>query len=141
MRRKGQQPRTRGRVVTVVDLVAVLVPRSELAIGREKVAVFDWRPRAGAQVGALRGQRHSKRVTHPVEQARRYAFALLKEIQSEIESNAAAHILLKQDGPYKGRISFPISYVAALSQISNLDIETNKKATQLKRIRLHNTDI
>jgi len=61
----------------------------------------------------------SKTVSHPVKQAREYAFALRKEIESRVDGQ----IFLKKDGPYKGNICFPISYLAILSEISNWDLE------------------
>ncbi len=60
-----------------------------------------------------------KKLTHPVKQAREYALALRDAIEARLEGR----ILMEQDGPYKGKISFPIGYVAVLSTISIDDIQ------------------
>src|SRR5262245_2194995 len=88
------------------------------------IEIKDWKPTtilvANHDTIELRLSSHNKKVTHPLKQARQYAIALMDEIQSRLEG----HILLEQDGPHKGRIAFPVSYLACLSQLSNRDIES-----------------
>lgn len=101
------------------DLV-VISPR----LGVLMIEIKDWKPSSIASANhdtiELRLQSHDKKVAHPLKQARQYAFALSDEIQSRLEGR----ILLERDGPYKGKILFPISYLACLSQISDRDIQT-----------------
>lgn len=98
----------------------VISPR----LGVLMIEIKDWKPTtilsADHDTIELRLHSHTKKVTHPLKQARQYALALMDEIQSRLEGR----ILLEQDGPHKGRISFPVSYLACLSQLSNRDIET-----------------
>jgi hypothetical protein len=42
----------------------------------------------------------------------------------EIQTRLEGRVLLERDGPHKGRIGFPISYLACLSRISESDIQT-----------------
>jgi hypothetical protein len=101
------------------DLI-VISPR----LGVLMIEIKDWKPTSIASAShdtvELRLPSHNKKVAHPLKQARQYAFALSDEIQSRLEGR----ILLERDGPYKGRILFPISYLACLSQISDRDIQT-----------------
>jgi hypothetical protein len=101
------------------DLV-VISPR----LGVLMIEIKDWKPSSIESANhdsiELRLQSHNKKVVHPLKQARQYAFALSDEIQSRLEGR----ILLAKDGPYKGKIRFPISYLACLSQISDRDIQT-----------------
>jgi hypothetical protein len=101
------------------DLV-VISPR----LGVLMIEIKDWKPSSIASANhdtiELRLHSHNKKVAHPLKQARQYAFALSDEIQSRLEGR----ILLAIDGPYKGKIRFPISYLACLSQISDRDIQT-----------------
>jgi UvrD-like helicase C-terminal domain/AAA domain/Nuclease-related domain len=97
----------------------VISPR----LGVLMIEIKDWKPStivsADHDTIELRLHAHNKKVIHPLKQARQYALALMDEIQSRLEGR----ILLEQDGPYRGNICFPISYLACLSQISNRDIE------------------
>jgi hypothetical protein len=97
----------------------VISPR----LGVLMIEVKDWKPTtilaADHDTIELRLHSHDKKVTHPLKQARQYAIALMDQIQSRLEGR----ILLAQDGPHKGRIAFPVSYVACLSQLSNHDLE------------------
>ena len=101
------------------DLV-VISPR----LGVLMIEIKDWKPStivsADHDTIELRLHSHDKKVAHPLKQARKYAFVLSDEIQSRLEGR----ILLAQDGLYKGKILFPISYLACLSQISDRDIQT-----------------
>jgi hypothetical protein len=101
------------------DLV-VISPR----LGVLMIEIKDWKPSSIASANhdtiELGLHSHNKKVAHPLKQARQYAFALSDEIQSRLEGR----ILLAEDGPYKGKIRFPISYLACLSQISDRDIQT-----------------
>src|SRR5262245_58751153 len=101
------------------DLV-VISPR----LGVLMIEIKDWKPSSIASADhdtiELRLHSHNKKVVHPLKQARQYAFALSDEIQSRLEGR----ILLAQDGRYKGKILFPISYLACLSQISDHDVQT-----------------
>jgi hypothetical protein len=101
------------------DLI-VISPR----LGVLMIEIKDWRPTsivsASHDTVELRLRSHDKKVVHPLKQARQYALALSDEIQSRLEGR----ILLERDGPYKGKILFPISYLACLSQISDHDIQT-----------------
>jgi hypothetical protein len=101
------------------DLV-VISPR----LGVLMIEIKDWKPSSIASANhdtiELGLHSHNKKVAHPLKQARQYAFALSDEIQSRLEGR----ILLAIDGPYKGKIRFPISYLACLSQISDRDIQT-----------------
>jgi hypothetical protein len=98
----------------------VISPR----LGVLMIEIKDWRPTtilaADHETIELRLHSHNKKVTHPLKQARQYALALMDEIQSRLEGR----ILLAQDGLHKGRIAFPVSYLACLSQLSNHDLET-----------------
>jgi hypothetical protein len=97
----------------------VISPR----LGVLMLEIKDWR--AGSILSAnndtieIQVQSGEKRVTHPVKQAREYAMALRDAIESRLEGR----ILMQQDGPYKGKIAFTISYAAVLSNISNEEIE------------------
>src|SRR5690349_1389046 len=97
----------------------VISPR----LGVLMIEIKDWKPTtisaADHDTVELRLPSHNKKVTHPLKQARQYALALMDEIQSRLEGR----ILLAQDGAHKGRIAFPVSYVACLSQLSNRDLE------------------
>jgi hypothetical protein len=88
------------------DLV-VISPR----LGVLMIEIKDWKPSsivsANNDTVEIRLHSHNKSVTHPLRQARQYVFALRDEIQSRLEGR----ILLQQDGPHKGRICFPISYL------------------------------
>ena len=101
------------------DLV-VISPR----LGVLMIEIKDWKPStivsANHDTIELRLHSHNKKVVHPLKQARKYAFVLSDEIQYRLEGR----ILLAQDGLYKGKIMFPISYLACLSQISDRDIQT-----------------
>jgi hypothetical protein len=112
------------------DLV-VISPR----LGVLMIEIKDWKPSSIASANhdtiELRLHSHNKKVAHPLKQARQYAFALSDEIQSRLEGR----ILLERDGPYKGKILFPISYLACLSQISERDIQ----ALELSSIFDHRT--
>lgn len=92
-------------------------------LGILTIEIKDWKTTtiisANNDIVELRLRLHSKRVMHPVKQAREYALAL----KSELESRADGYILLQKDGPYKGNACFPISHLAILSQISRRDIE------------------
>jgi len=98
----------------------VISPR----LGVLMIEIKDWKPSTIASADhdtiELRLHSHNKKVIHPLKQARKYAFVLSDEIQSRLEGR----ILLAQDGLYKGKILFPISYLACLSQISDRDIQT-----------------
>jgi hypothetical protein len=98
----------------------VISPR----LGVLMIEIKDWKPTtivaADHETIELRLQAHNKKVTHPLKQARQYALTLMDEIQSRLEGR----ILLAQDGPHKGKIAFPVSYLACLSQLSIRDIET-----------------
>jgi UvrD-like helicase C-terminal domain/AAA domain/Nuclease-related domain len=100
------------------DLV-VISPR----LGVLMIEIKDWKPSsiisANHDTVELRLHSHNKKVAHPLRQARQYAFALMDEIQSRLEGR----VLLEQDGPHRGKILFPISYLACLSQISDHDIQ------------------
>jgi hypothetical protein len=101
------------------DLI-VISPR----LGVLMIEIKDWKPSsivsANNDTVELRLHSHNKNVTHPLKQARQYVLALRDEIQTRLEGR----ILLQQDGPHKGRICFPISYLACLTQISDHDIQT-----------------
>jgi hypothetical protein len=88
------------------------------------IEIKDWKPSsivsANHDTIELRLHYHNKKVAHPLKQARQYTFALMDEIQSRLEGR----VLLAQDGPHKGKIRFPISYLACLSQISDGDLQT-----------------
>ena len=98
----------------------VISPR----LGVLMIEIKDWKPSTIASADhdtiELRLHSHNKKVIHPLKQARKYAFVLSDEIQSRLEGR----ILLAQDGLYKGKILFPISYLACLSEISDRDIQT-----------------
>src|SRR5262245_58376358 len=42
----------------------------------------------------------------------------------EIQTRLEGRVLLARDGPHRGKIGFPISYLACLSRISDSDIQT-----------------
>ena len=98
----------------------VISPR----LGVLMIEIKDWKPStifaAEHDTIELRLHSHNKKVAHPLKQARQYALALMDEIQSRLEGR----ILLEQDGPHKGKIAFPVSYLACVSQLSNRDIES-----------------
>lgn len=98
----------------------VISPR----LGVLMIEIKDWKSStivyANSDTIELHLRSHNKNVIHPLKQARQYVFALRDEIQNRLEGR----ILLQQDGPHKGKICFPISYLACLSQISERDIET-----------------
>jgi AAA domain/Nuclease-related domain/UvrD-like helicase C-terminal domain len=100
------------------DLV-VISPR----LGVLMIEVKDWRAgtisSASNDTVELRLRAHNKMTTHPVKQARAHALALKDEIESRLEGR----VLLKQDGPHRGGVSFPIGHIAVLSNISSHDIE------------------
>jgi len=90
----------------------VISPR----LGVLMIEIKDWKPEtivsADNNTIELRLQSHNKKVSHPLKQARQYALALRDEIQTRLEGR----VLLERDGPHKGRIGFPISYLACLSK-------------------------
>ncbi len=98
----------------------VISPR----LGVLMIEIKDWKPEtivsADNNTIELRLQSHNKKVSHPLKQARQYALALRDEIQTRLEGR----VLLVRDGPHKGKIGFPISYLACLSRISESDIQT-----------------
>ena len=98
----------------------VISPR----LGVLMIEIKDWKPdtivSADNNTIELRLRSHNKKVPHPLKQARQYALTLMDEIQTRLEGR----VLLEQDGPHKGRIKFPISYLACLSRISDSDIQT-----------------
>lgn len=63
-----------------------------------------------------RGDEHS--YVHPIEQAREYALTLITTIQNDL----LGRILLQRDGPHKGKLIFPVGYVAVLTNISRANL-------------------
>lgn len=98
----------------------VISPR----LGVLMIEIKDWKPdtivSADNNTIELRLQSHNKKVPHPLKQARQYALTLMDEIQTRLEGR----VLLQQDGLHRGKIGFPISYLACLSRISESDIQT-----------------
>ena len=98
----------------------VISPR----LGVLMIEIKDWKPStilsADNNTIELRLQSHNKKVPHPLKQARQYALTLMDEIQTRLEGR----VLLEQDGPHRGKIRFPVSYLACLSRISESDIQT-----------------
>src|SRR5262249_15247920 len=100
----------------------VISPR----LGVLMIEIKDWKPAtivsADHDTIELRLHSYEKRVTHPLRQARQYALTLMDEIQTRLEGR----VLLEQDGQHRGKIRFPISHLACLSQMSDRDIQTLK---------------
>lgn len=64
---------------------------------------------------------------HPIRQARRYMFNLLDRCKSE------APVLLRQEGPYAGKLYFPLAHCVILTQISKQQLE-NHPSENLRRL-------
>jgi hypothetical protein len=87
-------------------------------LGLLVIEVKDWLPstlrEASAHYVKIVIQNRELQLTHPEEQARRYAILL----KTKCEADRFAQTLLRPSGKYQGRLNFPIAWIAAYSNVS-----------------------